>query len=62
MPDGHLEPHDSLMQRMREFVGVPEFDLLKSQDELRDEAYALQAQRIAYVRPDLAKVLEQENR
>jgi len=60
--DGHLEPHDDLMRRMRARNGVPESDLLKSQDELRDEAYALQSQRIAYVRPDLAGAPDPERR
>ena len=49
--DGRLEPHAEALRRMRELVGVPEFDLLKSQAELLDEAYGLQEARIAYVLP-----------
>jgi uncharacterized protein (DUF488 family) len=49
--DGRLETHADALRRMRELVGVPEFDLLKSQAELLDEAYRLQEERIAYVLP-----------
>ena len=47
--DGHLELHRELMQRLRAQVGVPEFDLLRTEEELLDEAYALQERRIAFV-------------
>ena len=47
--DGQLESHGELMQRLRAQVGVPEFDLLRTQAELLDEVYALQERRIAYV-------------
>jgi uncharacterized protein (DUF488 family) len=54
--DGHLEPHRELMQRLRAQVGVPEFDLLRTQPELDAEAYTLQERRIAYVqKPALAR-------
>jgi uncharacterized protein (DUF488 family) len=47
--DGRLEPHRGLMQRLRAQVGVPEFDLLKTQPELDAEAYTRQERRIAFV-------------
>ena len=49
--DGHLEPHADAVRRLRALVGVPELDLIKTQTQLDDEAYALQARRIAYVLP-----------
>ncbi len=58
--DGHLETHASALRRMRELVGVPDADLLRSQEELLDEAYALQAERIAYVMDRAPEAMEQE--
>src|ERR1044072_6162104 len=49
--DGHLESHADALRRLRALVGVRESDLLKSQRELDEEAYALQEQRIASARP-----------
>ncbi len=48
--EGHLEPHRALMERLRTRVGVPEFDLLRTPEQLLDEVYALQERRIAFVR------------
>jgi uncharacterized protein (DUF488 family) len=54
--DGHLEPHRALLQRLRAQLGLPEFDLLRTQAELDAEAYMLQERRIAYVKkPALAR-------
>jgi len=47
--DGHLEPHAELLGRLRRLVGVPEQDLVRSEEELLAEAYARQERRIAVV-------------
>lgn len=47
--DGHLEIHDNAMTRLLKTVGLPEFDLFNSREQLVEEAYALQEQKIAYI-------------
>jgi uncharacterized protein (DUF488 family) len=54
LADGRLESHADAMRRMRALVGVAESDLLRTQTELDDEAYARQERRIAYVQPAAA--------
>ena len=46
--DGHLETHDDAMTRLLSVIGIPEFDLFSSREQLVEEACALQEQRIAY--------------
>lgn len=47
--DGHLETHRDATIRLLGLVNVPTTDLFKSQEELIDEAYAKQEERVAYV-------------
>lgn len=49
LADGALEPHPAAMQRLRERLGLPQRDLLRTPEELDDEAYAAQERKIAYV-------------
>jgi uncharacterized protein (DUF488 family) len=47
--DGHLETHSDAVTRLLKQVKLPASDLFKSQEELIDEAYAKQEERVAYV-------------
>ena len=49
--DGSVEPHDELVARLRRSLDLPEHDMFRSDDELTNEAYERQGQRIAYVEP-----------
>lgn len=46
--DGSLESHADALVRLADLVHVPEADLFRSAEELRDEAYYRQELRIAY--------------
>jgi uncharacterized protein (DUF488 family) len=46
---GELEPHPQALARLRRQLGIPEHDMLRDDEELSNEAYELQGQRIAYV-------------
>jgi uncharacterized protein (DUF488 family) len=46
---GELEPHTQALARLRRQLGIPEHDMFRGEQELSNEAYELQAQRIAYV-------------
>ena len=46
--DGSLESHAAALERLRTLVHVPEADLFHSAEELNDEAYRRQEERIAY--------------
>lgn len=48
LADGRLEPHDSAMERLLDFVGLPHQDLFLSRAQLISEALARQEERIAY--------------
>lgn len=50
LPDGSLEPHEESIRRLRLELGMPANDLFRSDEELVDESYAKQADRIAYDR------------
>ncbi len=61
MPDGSLEPHTASLQRLRFELGMPENDLFRSDEELVEEAYAKQSDRIAYDRSATrTKVIDEE--
>ena len=52
---GHVEPHSVAMKRLFEQLGLPEQDLFRTVEDLRDQAYAAQEQRIAYVDEERAR-------
>lgn len=54
LADGRLEPHDETIERLLTRVGISEPHLFSSRAELIEQAYAAQAQRIAYVDEDAA--------
>jgi uncharacterized protein (DUF488 family) len=41
--DGQLEPHASVLERIREKLGFPEHDLFRSPDEVLDDVYRKQS-------------------
>lgn len=47
--DGTREPHAVALNRLLTLVGLPEADLFRGREELIEDAYTLQEQRIAYV-------------
>lgn len=55
LENGLIEPHEAVLTRLRNQLKVPAHDLFRSDVELDDEAYELQGQRIAYVRPPATK-------
>jgi uncharacterized protein (DUF488 family) len=46
--DGRLESHDELESRLLAMAGLPEGDLFQSREELLEQAYDWQGERIAY--------------
>ena len=48
-PDGHLESHEEAIARMLDDLKMSDTDLFRSREEILDEAYAKQEERIAYV-------------
>ena len=52
LADGRLEPHEETMGRLLTRLGMAEPNLLFSRDEQIEQAYAVQAARIAYVDED----------
>jgi hypothetical protein len=46
--DGHLESHDMAVRRLVRMVNLPEQDMFRSLEELIDDAYCKQGERIAY--------------
>ena len=55
LANGQVEPHSVAMKRLFEQLGLPEQDLFRTVEELRDQAYAAQEQRIAYVDEERAR-------
>lgn len=52
--NGQIESHADVMRRLLKLLGWPDqADLFRSYDQLREEAYAEQESRIAYVDPQL---------
>ncbi|MGH8162000.1 MAG: DUF488 family protein [Gammaproteobacteria bacterium] len=50
LPDGTLEPHAHAMLRLLDQLGLSAQDMFRSQDDILDEAYARQGEKIAYDR------------
>jgi uncharacterized protein (DUF488 family) len=53
--DGRLESHQDAMRRLLGIVGLPTSDLFRTEQDLVEEAYALQERRVAYVDEDLVR-------
>lgn len=51
LSDGSIEPHAVAMARLKRQLHLPEHDLFRSDAELLEQAYRIQSQRIAYVKP-----------
>ncbi len=49
--DGHLESHDEALSRLAGMMHLPERDLFHSREELLDDVYRRQEERIAYAAP-----------
>ncbi len=52
--DGHLESHDEALSRLARMVHLPERDLFHSREELLDDVYRRQEERIAYAAAEVA--------
>jgi uncharacterized protein (DUF488 family) len=48
LADGDLESHDAALTRLAGIVGIPANDLVHSREEILEEMYRRQAERIAY--------------
>lgn len=48
LEDGALESHEDTLARLREKLRLPEYDLFRSPEEVNEDAYRMQAGRIAY--------------
>ena len=48
LEDGSVEEHSTAISRLRRQLQIPERDMFRSDQELLEEAYATQSQRIAY--------------
>lgn len=48
LEDGALESHEQVLVRLREKLKLPEYDLFRSPEEVIEDAYRMQGQRIAY--------------
>jgi uncharacterized protein (DUF488 family) len=46
--DGHLESHGAALDRLARMLKAPENDLFRSREEVLDEVYEIQGERIAY--------------
>jgi uncharacterized protein (DUF488 family) len=49
LADGSLEPHSAALTRLKHQLQIPEHDMFRTDQELVEEAYAIQSERIAYV-------------
>jgi uncharacterized protein (DUF488 family) len=54
LADGSLERHGDVLIRLREKLHLPESDLFRSPQEVMEDAYRMQAARIAYEADELA--------
>ena len=59
LADGELEPHNETLKRLLLTVGLPETDLFRSNEEILDEAYAMQEERIAYADENMQRSAEE---
>lgn len=49
LEDGATETHEAAISRLKRQLQIPEHDMFRSDQEILDEAYALQSEKIAYV-------------
>ncbi|MFZ5556429.1 MAG: DUF488 family protein [Pseudomonadota bacterium] len=54
LSNGELEPHQAAMTRLLRTLKLSEDDMFKSRSDVLDDAYRLQAERIAYVDENLS--------
>ena len=50
--DGNLENHEDSLARLVRILGMPESDMFNTKDEIISQAYAAQAQRIAFTKAE----------
>ena len=48
LEDGAIESHEQALERLREKLKLPEYDLFRSPEEVIEDAYRRQGERIAY--------------
>ncbi len=60
LEDGALETHESAMNRLRKALKLPESDMFRSSEQMIQEAYDLQGQKIAHVKEE--KIGKEEGR
>ena len=49
LEDGSVEPHSAAISRLKHQLHIPEHDMFRNAQDLLEEAYTIQSQRIAYV-------------
>jgi uncharacterized protein (DUF488 family) len=49
LADGALESHSAALTRLKHQLHIPEHDMFRTDQELTEDAYAIQSERIAYV-------------
>ena len=54
LSDGGLERHTDVLVRLREKLHLPENDLFRSPEEVIEDAYRMQGERIAYEADEMA--------
>ena len=59
LANGELESHSVTMKHLIERLGLPEQDMFRTAEDLKDQAYAAQEQRIAYTDKDIASEPQQ---
>jgi uncharacterized protein (DUF488 family) len=52
LKDGSVEAHGDTMNRLREFLKLPEYDMFTPAEQMNQRAYDLQGQKIAYVKTE----------
>ncbi len=52
LEDGEVESHEDLLVRLRALLKLPDVDVFRTTEEILADAYAIQAERIAYVKQD----------
>ena len=59
LANGELESHSVTMKHLIERLGLPEQDMFRTAEDLKDQAYTSQEQRIAYTDKDIASEPQQ---
>lgn len=49
LDDGSVETHAAAMSRLRQQLQIPENDMFRSEENLLEDVYKIQSERIAYV-------------